>query len=39
MRLKMMEFMEFSMKLSSKIKGESSLLEVSNLLLQWTQKM
>jgi hypothetical protein len=36
---KMMEFMEFSMKLPSKIRGESSLSEVSNLLFLWTQKM
>jgi hypothetical protein len=31
-----MEFVEFSMTLQSKIKGESSLSEVSNLLLVWT---
>jgi hypothetical protein len=32
---RMMEFMEFSMKLPSKIKGENSLLEVSNILFLW----
>jgi hypothetical protein len=35
----MMEFVEFSIKLLSKIKGESSLSEVSNLFFLWTQKM
>jgi len=36
---KMMEFVEFSIKLLSKIKGESSLSEVSNLFFLWMQKM
>jgi hypothetical protein len=33
---KMMEFVELPRKLLSKIRGESSLSEVSNLLLLWT---
>jgi hypothetical protein len=33
---KMMEFVEFSMKLPSKIRGENSLSKVSNFLFLWT---
>jgi hypothetical protein len=36
---KMMHFVEFSMKLPKKIRGNNSLLEVLDLLFVWTQNM